>query len=53
VSAETKADKTVDYKGLFCPMPVVKVARAIKGIEVGQVLEMLADYPGSEADVKA
>jgi tRNA 2-thiouridine synthesizing protein A len=53
VSAETKVDKSVDYKGLLCPMPIVKVARAIKEIEVGQVLEMLADDPGSEADVKA
>jgi tRNA 2-thiouridine synthesizing protein A len=53
VSAERKVDKTVDYKGLFCPMPIVKVAKAIKEIEVGQVLEMLADDPGSEADMKA
>jgi TusA-related sulfurtransferase len=53
VSAEIKADKTVDYKGLFCPMPIVKVSRAIKEIEVGQVLEMLADDPGSKADMQA
>jgi tRNA 2-thiouridine synthesizing protein A len=53
MSAEMKVDKTVDYKGLFCPMPIVKVARAIKEIEVGQVLEMLADDPGSKADMKA
>jgi tRNA 2-thiouridine synthesizing protein A len=48
-----KADKTVDYKGLFCPMPIVKIAKAIKEIEVGQVLEMLADDPGSKADMQA
>jgi TusA-related sulfurtransferase len=53
VSAEIKADKTVDYKGLFCPMPIVKVSRAIKEIEVGHVLEMLADDPGSKADMQA
>lgn len=53
MSAETKVDKTVDYKGLFCPMPIVKIAKAIKEIEVGQVLEMLADDPGSKADMKA
>lgn len=52
MSAEIKADKTVDYKGLFCPMPIVKVSRAIKEIEVGQVLEMLADDPGSKADMQ-
>lgn len=53
MSAEIKADKTVDYKGLFCPMPIVKISRAIKEIEVGQVLEMLADDPGSKADMQA
>jgi tRNA 2-thiouridine synthesizing protein A len=53
MSTGIKADKTVDYKGLFCPMPIVKVSRAIKEIEVGQVLEMLADDPGSRADMQA
>jgi tRNA 2-thiouridine synthesizing protein A len=53
MSAEYSVEKTVDYKGLFCPMPIVKVARAIKEIEVDQVLEMLADDPGSKADMQA
>jgi tRNA 2-thiouridine synthesizing protein A len=53
MSADFAVDKTVDYKGLFCPMPIVKVARAIKEIEVGQVLEILADDPGSKADMQA
>jgi len=53
VSAELKVDKTVDYKGLFCPMPIVKVSKDIKEIEVGQVLEMLADDPGSKPDMEA
>jgi tRNA 2-thiouridine synthesizing protein A len=53
LSAEIGVDKTVDYRGLFCPMPIVKISRDIKEIEVGQVLEMLADDPGSKADVAA
>ena len=53
MSAEYTVDKTVDYKGLFCPMPIVKISKAIKEIEVGQVLEMLADDPGSKADMDA
>jgi tRNA 2-thiouridine synthesizing protein A len=53
MSTETKVDKTVDYRGLFCPMPIVKISKAIKEIEVGQVLEMVADDPGSKADVTA
>lgn len=53
MSNEYKVDKTVDYKGLFCPMPIVRVSKAIKEVEVGQVLEMLADDPGSKADMAA
>jgi tRNA 2-thiouridine synthesizing protein A len=53
VSAQREVDKSVDYRGLFCPMPIVKISRDIKEIEVGQVLEMLADDPGSKADVAA
>lgn len=53
MSAELKVEKTVDYKGLFCPMPIVKVSKDIKEIEVGQVLEMLADDPGSKPDMQA
>lgn len=53
MSARYNVDKTVDYKGLFCPMPIVKVSKAIAEIEVGQVLEMLADDPGSKADMRA
>ena len=53
MSAELKVEKAVDYKGLFCPMPIVKVSKDIKEIEVGQVLEMLADDPGSKPDMEA
>jgi tRNA 2-thiouridine synthesizing protein A len=53
MSAEMKVDMTVDYKGLFCPMPIVKISKDIKGIEVGQMVEVLADDPGSKADMQA
>lgn len=54
MSAQVKVEeKTVDYRGLFCPMPIVKISKDIKEIEIGQVVEMLADDPGSKADVQA
>jgi tRNA 2-thiouridine synthesizing protein A len=34
-------------------MPIVKISKDIKEIEVGQVVEMLADDPGAKADVQA
>lgn len=45
--------QVLDCKGLACPMPVIKTAQAIKTIEPGQVLELLATDPGVEPDMKA
>ncbi|MCL1587206.1 MAG: sulfurtransferase TusA family protein [Actinomycetia bacterium] len=38
---------------MLCPMPVVKTSKAIKTIEVGQVLEMVATDPGAPPDMVA
>ncbi len=53
MSDTIKADKTMDLKGLPCPMPVVKVSKGIKEIQVGQVLEALTTDPGALADFPA
>jgi tRNA 2-thiouridine synthesizing protein A len=45
--------KTLDLKGLLCPIPVVKMAKGIKEIEVGQLLEAYATDPGVMADIPA
>ena len=47
------ADLVLDLKGLVCPVPVVKVAGAIKTIEVGGVIEASATDPGILADIPA
>ena len=47
------ADRKLDCLGLFCPMPILKTRDALKGMDVGQVLEMLSDDPASEADMKS
>ena len=46
-------DETLDCKGLSCPMPIVKLAQTMKGMEQGKVLELLADDIGSKVDVPA
>ncbi|MEJ2733255.1 MAG: sulfurtransferase TusA family protein [Anaerolineae bacterium] len=51
--SEFTPEKTLDAKGLKCPMPVVKTSKEIKGISVGGVLEVLATDPGSMADITA
>ena len=47
------ADKKIDCLGLFCPMPILKTREAMKGLQVGQVLEMTSDDPASEADMRS
>jgi tRNA 2-thiouridine synthesizing protein A len=52
--AETESPaEVVDCVGMQCPLPVVKTAQAIKTLEPGQVLELLATDPGVEPDMEA
>ncbi|MEX2556471.1 MAG: sulfurtransferase TusA family protein [Actinomycetota bacterium] len=53
MSAQVQADKVLDVKGLLCPLPVIKLSKAIKEIEVGQVVQMLATDPGAQPDMDA
>lgn len=45
--------KVLDLKGLLCPIPVVKLARAIREIELGQTIEAFATDPSVTADIPA
>ncbi|MHA1993920.1 MAG: sulfurtransferase TusA family protein [Candidatus Hodarchaeales archaeon] len=47
------AHKTLDARGLSCPMPVLKSKKALKEMDIGQVLEILSTDPGSMADIPA
>lgn len=51
--AEVKAVQTLDCKGLLCPLPIIKLSKAIKTLKVGEVIEMLATDPGSVPDMEA
>ncbi len=48
---ETKIDVTLDVKGLTCPMPIMKLSKAMKELESEQVLEMLGTDPGTKTDL--
>ena len=50
---KTMADQVLDAKGLNCPLPILKAKKALKGVAVGQTLEVLATDPGSVADFDA
>ena len=45
--------KSLDLKGLSCPMPIVKTAQAIKELMPGELIEAFATDPGSVPDFTA
>ena len=45
--------QTLDCIGLYCPMPVLKTREKMDEIAVGEILEVLADDPAAEPDLKA
>jgi tRNA 2-thiouridine synthesizing protein A len=47
------ADKTLDAKGLNCPLPILKAKKAIAEVPKGGTLEVLATDPGAVADFQA
>ena len=44
---------SLDLKGLLCPMPVVKIAQAMKQVQVGELVEAVATDAGVMADMPA
>ena len=48
-----EADRVLDCKGMLCPMPVIKVSKEIKTMQVGQVLKLIATDKGAPADMQA
>ncbi len=50
---KSKANVSVDLKGLSCPMPVLKTKKALDSLSVGQILFIEATDKGSKADIPA
>jgi tRNA 2-thiouridine synthesizing protein A len=48
-----KIDLELDCRGMFCPMPIVKLKKATKEMQAGQVLRLVATDTGSKRDVPA
>jgi len=46
-------DHTLDAKGLLCPMPIVRLAKAMKELQSSQVILLEATDPGAIPDVVA
>lgn len=51
--SDIKVEKKIDLSGLPCPMPVVKISKEIKTVEVGQIVEAKTTDPGALSDFPA
>ena len=50
---EQSIDRVLDTKGLNCPLPVLKLKKAMKQVPPGGILQVLATDPGAVADFEA
>ena len=46
-------ERILDAKGLVCPLPVLRLNRALRGMEPGERLRLLTTDRASVADVRA
>ena len=42
--------RRLDVRGTKCPVPIVRAKKEVDGMQVGDVLEVLATDPGSMSD---
>nr|WP_272954527.1 sulfurtransferase TusA family protein [Kribbella sandramycini] len=43
----------MDCRGLLCPLPVIKLAKALPTVAVGDTVTVLADDPAAATDIAA
>ncbi|RJQ21490.1 MAG: sulfurtransferase TusA family protein [Nitrospiraceae bacterium] len=48
---DVKIDKKLDIRGVVCPYTLVKSKLAVESIEVGQILEIILDYPEAAGSI--
>ncbi len=49
----TESTRTLDVRGQSCPLPIVRASQAIKTLNSGQTLEVLATDRGALSDFPA
>ena len=53
MSTVTHVDQVLDCSGLLCPMPIIRTSQAIRQLQPGQVLKIVATDAGFHADIEA
>ena len=46
-------ETVLDLKGLLCPIPIVKISKAIKGVAIGDIIAGTATDAGVMMDIPA
>ncbi len=49
----TTIDQELDVRGLSCPLPILRTKNALKRLDAGKVLKVVATDPGSVRDFEA
>jgi tRNA 2-thiouridine synthesizing protein A len=53
LTADSNTTSTIDCVGLYCPEPVFRTRLELDKLAVGEVLEVFADDPAAEEDIKS
>jgi len=52
-SVKANPNRTLDCLGLYCPEPVFRTRMELDNMKIGEILEILADDPAAEADIRS
>ncbi|HHW20454.1 MAG TPA: sulfurtransferase TusA family protein [Thermodesulfovibrio thiophilus] len=47
------ADRFLDFSGLRCPLPILKLSSLYSQLKQGEVIDIVSDCPTFEKDIKA
>jgi tRNA 2-thiouridine synthesizing protein A len=53
LTLKVKPDRILDCIGLYCPEPVYRTRMELDQMKVGEILEVNADDPAAEEDIKS
>jgi TusA-related sulfurtransferase len=51
MTGEVEPAVSIDARGSYCPGPLMELVRAIREGEVGEIISILSDDPGSRRDI--
>ena len=53
MSEKYNLKQSIDTSGTRCPLPLIRAKQALKGLEIGEYLEVLATDPAAKPDFDA